>query len=123
MPVLSDLARAGLIELLPIDGEGAERFLAANRGFKPALIPSGTYRGIGNRRTLAVNSIWVTAAGIDAVLVHDITEALWREGNRALLDGGHPMGLRIRRESALDDLPIPLHDGARQYYREEKLIN
>ena len=60
---------------------------------------------------------------LDAELVHDITEALWRPGNRALLDGGHPMGLHIRLDAALDDLTVPLHDGARRYYTEQKLIN
>ena len=123
MPMLSDLARAGLVDLLPVDGEGADNFRRTAHGFRQVTIPAGTYKGIDERKSLAVPTLWVASTKIDAELVYGITKALWRDGNRALLDGSHPMGLLIRRETALDDLPIPLHPGARRYYHEQKLIN
>jgi TRAP-type uncharacterized transport system substrate-binding protein len=47
-----------------------------------------------------------------------MTRALWHPSTRRLLDHGHPMGRLIQLKSALDGLAIPLHEGAKRYYRE-----
>jgi len=122
MPVIADLARSREIDLLPLEGPGADALAEANQYFKRLTIPAGTYRGIEARSTLAVGALWLTSTKLEADLIYAITQALWREGNRALLDGSHPMAQRIRLETAADDLTVPLHDGARRYYRERGLI-
>ncbi|MBE9558335.1 MAG: hypothetical protein IMF08_15865, partial [Proteobacteria bacterium] len=35
---------------------------------------------------------------------------------------GHPQGLEITLESALDGIAIPLHPGAERFYREAGMI-
>ena len=47
-----------------------------------------------------------------------ITRSLWDPRNRKVLDGGTPNGRRIRLQSALDGLAVPLHAGARKFYLE-----
>jgi TRAP-type uncharacterized transport system substrate-binding protein len=47
-----------------------------------------------------------------------MTRALWHPSTRRLLDRGHPVGRLIQLKSALDGLAIPLHEGAKRYYRE-----
>lgn len=122
MPVIADLARSADIDLVPLDGPGAEALAETNPYIKPQTIPAGTYKGIEERATLAVGSLWLTSTELAADLIYAITQALWRQGNRALLDGGHPMAEHIRLETAVNDLTVPLHDGARRYYRERGLI-
>ena len=111
-----------MIDILSINGEVARAILLEQGFLAPATIPGGVYRGIGARATLSLAAQWFTTADVDDDLVYDITKALWHAGNRKLLDGGHPKGRQIRLESALEGLSIPLHDGARRFYRERGLI-
>ena len=122
VPVMVDLARDGLIDILPIDGAESAKLIKGQSHFRRHTIPAGAYRGLGARETVAVASLWLTSAAVDSGLVYQITKALWNEGNRALLDGGHPKGRQIRLESAVQDLVVPLHDGAKRYYREVGVI-
>lgn len=122
VPLIADMARSGLVDILSLDGKGADNFLKANPSFRRQTIPAGSYKGIGERHTLGVSALWLTSSALDADLIYAITQALWRAGNRALLDGSHPMAQRIRLETAVDDLTVPLHEGARRFYREQGLI-
>jgi TRAP-type uncharacterized transport system substrate-binding protein len=54
--------------------------------------------------------------------VYAITQALWHETTRKLLDSGHPKARLIRLETALGGLGVPLHPGAARYYREVGLL-
>lgn len=51
-----------------------------------------------------------------------ITETLWSEQSRRLLDVGHAKGKVVRLETALAGIAIPLHDGAKRYYRDIGLL-
>jgi hypothetical protein len=123
MPVVTDLADDGLVDLLSIQGAAADALLAEYPYFRTQTIPAGAYKGIGSRATIGIDAHWLTSATIDADLIYRITKALWNPGNRKILDGGHPKGRRIRIENALDRLAVPLHEGAQRFYRERKLLN
>ena len=62
--------------------------------------------------------IWVVSAEVPDDLVYSITRSLWHDGNRHILDQGHPMGQKIRLQSALEGVVIPLHPGAERFYKE-----
>jgi TRAP-type uncharacterized transport system substrate-binding protein len=64
----------------------------------------------------------VVGAEVDEELVYGITEALWHENARKLLDNGHAKGKAITLETALDGIGIPLHPGAERFYREAGLL-
>ena len=49
-------------------------------------------------------------------------KALWNDKSRNLLDEGHEKGRRIQLSSALQGVSIPLHPGARRYYRVVGLV-
>jgi len=57
---------------------------------------------------------------MDADLVYKITEALWADNTLSLLKNGHPQGASISAGSALSGLSIPLHEGAKQYYADNR---
>ena len=80
---------------------------------------SGTYAGIdGATPTIGTRAVWIVSADVPDDLVHRITQALWHEGNRRILDQGHPMGQKIRLETALKGVAVPLHPGAERFYRD-----
>jgi hypothetical protein len=56
-------------------------------------------------------------------LIYQITKALWHENTRAMLERGHPKGSLITLQTAISGLGVPLHEGARRYYREVGLID
>ena len=115
--VVTDLADRGLIDLVPITGPPVEELTQGNRFFVTDVIEADTYAETGEVATISVKALFVTTAAADATLIHDLTAALWRPGNRAHLDRGHAKGKLIRLETALDGVSIPLHPGAARYYR------
>lgn len=117
-----DLANNGKIDLLPIEGEVADKIIAGHNFFSPSDIPKNIYQGIGKVTTLAVSTQWVINAQTDPDLVYKITQALWHPQSRKILDGGHAKGKKIRLETALEGVSTPLHAGAARYYREKGML-
>jgi TRAP transporter TAXI family solute receptor len=117
-----ELASGVGADLVPIDGPEIDALLARHQFFAKDLIPAGTYEGIGEIPTISVGAQWVVGAEVDEELVYGITKALWHENARMLLDDGHAKGRSITLETALDGVGIPLHPGAKRYYREAGLL-
>ena len=115
---VSELADAGKIDLLPIEGEVAEKFLSEHPYYSDSEIPAETYRDLGSVPTLAVTTQWIVNAGMPEELVYEMTRALWHPENRHLLDRGHEKGKLILPETALKGVSTPIHPGAERYYRE-----
>ncbi len=119
---VSELAMSETIDLLPIKGDEVEMLIENHDFFANDVIPEGVYPGIGETETLSVGAQWITSAELDETLVYAMTEALWHESARALLDVGHTKARSITRETALDGIAIPLHPGAERYYREAGIL-
>jgi hypothetical protein len=118
VPAMADLAEQTNIALLPIHGPAASRLRREYPFFAPAKLPAGVYRNVAEIETLSVGAQWLVSDRLDAKLVYEMTRALWHPSTRRILDNGHPEGRQIQLKSALDGLGIPLHAGARRYYKE-----
>lgn len=119
---LTELGTTHGFELLPIDGDAAEKLKKQFGFFAPDTIPDDAYKGIKGVATLAVGAQWVTSAKIDTDLVYEVTKALWSDKTRAILDAGHAKGKTIQKTTALLGLGIPLHAGAEKFYKEAGLL-
>lgn len=127
-----ELAASTGAHLVPIEGAPIDAILQAHpyfeRGVIPAgtydrgIIPAGTYKGISDTPTLNVGAQLVVDEHLDEDLVYRLTQALWSERTLRILEQGHPKGREIRPERALDGISIPLHPGAKRYYRESGLL-
>ena len=117
-----DLATAGGIALLPIDGANARKLSGAFPFFSEATIPAQAYPGVPETPSLSIGVLWVVGAEVEERIVYGLTRALFHPNNRKALDNGHPYGRYIRRERALDGVAFQLHAGAALYYFEEGLI-
>ncbi|MBX3490075.1 MAG: TAXI family TRAP transporter solute-binding subunit [Parvibaculum sp.] len=123
-PVIRSIADRGSIDIVPIDGEETAKLTGTNANFQRLAIPDGLYRFVPETVTLGVSMIWIVNEDADAGLIYDITDALFRPSNRVLLSGARMPGLLPGEEDekevlAIRSLPVPLHDGAARYYREE----
>ena len=114
---VSELISRDVATLVPIEGPAVETLRRENRFFVDHEIAADVYPGIGPTATLSVNALLLTSADEEADLIHAITAALWRPGNRSLLDQGHAKSREIRLETALDGVSIPFHAGAERFYR------
>ena len=108
--------------ILPLTGKPIKKLLASQKFFSRDEIPAELYGNEEPIPTISVNALWVVPKGADEELIYQITKALWNDKSRKLLDEGHEKGRRIQLSSALQGLSIPLHPGARRYYREVGLV-
>ena len=108
--------------LLPIEGAEADRLVDRYGFFTRDYIPGGVYPGVARAATLSVGAQWLVNEAIDEELVYGITRTLWHRNSRKLLDNGHAKGREISLENALSGIAVPLHPGARRYYREIGLL-
>lgn len=119
VPAISELASTMPTRLVPLGGDIADRLIRKYSFFSADTIPSGTYAGIDQATsTISTRALWIVNADVPDDLVYSITQALWHDGNRRILDQGHPMGQKIRLETALEGVIIPVHAGAARFYRE-----
>lgn len=114
--VVEELAAAGKIRLIPLEGKEIDALVAKAPYMTKAEIPAGTYRNMPAVPSIEVRAIWLVNADVPNDLVFAIVRALFHPDNRGLLDSGHPKGKLIRLETARDGLPVPLHPGAEAYY-------
>jgi TRAP transporter TAXI family solute receptor len=111
-------ATGGGIEIVPLDGAGAEAIRKQYSFFAADEIPANTYKNVGQVKTLAVGAQWVTSAKVPEEVVYQVVKGLWSDKTRAALDAGHAKGKSIRKETALEGAGIPLHPGAARFYKE-----
>lgn len=118
LPAVADLAETMAIRLIPVDGEPAQKLRETYSFLTVDVVPQNTYRDVPSVVTIGVGALWLVSADMDDELVYGITRALWHRTTRKLLDEGSPLGRKIRVETALNGLPIPLHPGAERFYTE-----
>ncbi|MCU0838844.1 MAG: TAXI family TRAP transporter solute-binding subunit [Rhodospirillales bacterium] len=105
------------VTLLAIGGDVAASFRRQHSFYTGAVIPAGTYAGVGATPTIAVAALLVVAAEMDEDLVYNITRALWDPRNAKTLTAG-AADRRFRLSRALEGVSIGLHSGAARFYGE-----
>lgn len=120
-PPLQQIFRSGDVQLVSIDPKMAEGLNANHPFLIPATIAATTY---ANQRdaanTVALKTLLVGAASLDADLVYRLLEAIF--ANISDLIAHHPRAADISPATAfgLDNgMPIDLHPGAERYWREQ----
>ncbi|MFT7530699.1 MAG: TRAP transporter TAXI family solute receptor [Gammaproteobacteria bacterium] len=117
-----DLALSTQMKLIPISGQPRQRILKEYPFFATDHIPTQAYAGIDGVDTISVGAQWVVSKSVDEEVVYKITRALWNNSSRKILNQGHAKGAHIMLETALEGVGIPLHLGAKKYYREMGLV-
>jgi uncharacterized protein len=122
LPAIRALAATTPVRLVPV---GDEVFLKLQERYGPyhrSVIPADTYPGISVATpTVGFRALWVVSADAPDDLIYDITKALWNKATRHLLDAEDPIGQHVQLEDALLGLSVPLHPGAKRFYKEAGL--
>lgn len=105
--------------LVGIDGGAADQLLEDSRFFVPSTIQAGAYVGAYGSPTVAVRALWLVSADVPEELVHGITQAFWHPQSQAFLRNVHPRLIDLKLPHALDGMDLPVHPGARRFYREQ----
>ena len=119
-PQLMELmtTRPGVFLPVPVE---LQRALAERWGFRSFIVESGTYPNQDYTvETVALPSILLTVAEVDESLVYAITKALYE--NQDYMRNIHPGFEHWEPSDLPDDVLVPYHPGAVQYYRELGLM-
>jgi len=115
---LSDIG----ISLVPISKKIANKINRQYPYLVPGFIPANVYPNVPETQTIQVHALLAVNSAMDEELVYQVTRTLWSPHMLSLLKRGHPQGKAITLESALTGLSIPLHEGAKRFYREQGLL-
>jgi uncharacterized protein len=122
VPAIRDLAAETPIRLIPVEDEVLAKIRESSTSYRRSTIPSGTYPGISAETpSIGFDALWIVSADAPDDLIYAITKALWNDATQRLLEARAPLGKQVRVEDALDGLSIPLHPGAKRFYREAGL--
>lgn len=117
-----DLTSNEAIDLLPISGDAAHKLQQDNPYFVASTIPADTYPGVEEIASLGIGAQWIVRSDHDEQRIYEITRALWHPTARETLDAAHPQARKIRPETALHGISVPLHAGALRYYLESGIL-
>jgi TRAP transporter TAXI family solute receptor len=120
--LIADMVNRGQARLVPIDGKGRTKLLAAVDGVTADAIPARAYQGTGRIETVSSRTYWIVRDSAPNEAVYDLVRALYHPGNRALLDQNAMDTGRIRIGDAASLVGVPLHPGAARYYREAGIL-
>ncbi|TNE35941.1 MAG: TAXI family TRAP transporter solute-binding subunit [Alphaproteobacteria bacterium] len=112
------LADEDLITLINIEGSVVDQIIHDNSFFSRQVIPAGSYKGIGEIKTLGVAALWVVRKDEDPKKIYAITRSFWQLLPEIAKPGSHPKLKQISLETAFDSMSVPLHPGALKYYHE-----
>ncbi|WP_339226965.1 TAXI family TRAP transporter solute-binding subunit [Oceanobacillus sp. FSL K6-2867] len=109
-------------KLIGIDEEIRESLIEEYPWYSNVTIPAGTYENQEEDvDTLGIKMLLLVDASVDDEQVYEMTKVFWE--NLDQLEETHPIVGQIDIDEATADLSgIPLHDGAKQYYKEENVF-
>ena len=124
--ISSGLPNAGVLELatskeiviVEIDEAKALEMQKDYPTFFPTIVPMDVYEGLEKDiNTIGVNNVLITHKDVSDDVVYAMTKALF--DNIDQLQSSHNAAKDIDIKKALENLPAPLHPGAKKYFDEE----
>lgn len=112
-----DVATSSNVRLLSMEPEMIEKLTKENPWYYPYTIPKGTYKGqTEDVKTVAVANILITRADLPTDFVYNLTKTMYE--NLKALGDAHGAMKDLKKEDALNGLTVPLHEGAKKYFKE-----
>ena len=118
---IKDAANSTDIKIIPIDNNILENLIDKYPYFTKGHIQAGTYRGQeSDIPTFGVKAVLVTNENVNEHTVYLLVKAILENFDE--FKKLHPAYENLTKESLLNGLSAPLHDGAKKYFEEAGLI-
>jgi len=116
-----DLATTHDIRIIPLNPEEQAKVIAAHHYYHADAVPAGGYRGIDVPvPTIGVGNIYVVHKDMQYRAVYEILRAVF--GNLDFLRRVHVAANLTTLETGAIS-PIPLHEGAKRFFRDRGIID
>lgn len=119
---LKELAQRQSCRLLQYTQEELDAILEKNHSYCSVVIPAGTYEGQEEDvETFGVKCLLCVDASMPTEMVYQLTQEIW--GAVDQLSKKHSaLGSMLERTFICQDIPIPLHDGAREFFEDQGIL-
>ena len=115
---ITELCTTNSAYLVPIDGEIADKLMAASPFYTLYTIPAGTYNGqTEDVVTVTVKATLMVSADADEETVYNLTKAIF--DNVAAITAENGKGAELSIENATSGMTAPFHPGAAKYFAEQ----
>ncbi len=118
---IKDASNSLPVQITPIAGTKVDEFVKENPYFAQADVPGGIYKeNPKGTPTFGVKAVLVSSTDVSDKAVYTVVKAILE--NFDAFKKLHPAYANITKESLLQGLAAPLHEGAKKYYKEAGLI-
>lgn len=118
---IKDASSSVDVKITPISGPNVDSLIKKYPYFAKANVPGGLYAGNDEPiPTFGVKAVLVTSDDVSVTAVYTVVKAILENFDE--FKKLHPAYSDITKESLLDGLSAPLHEGARKYFQEAGLL-
>lgn len=119
---LMELAQEQPCTLLKYTQEELDAILEQNQSYVHTVIPAGTYEGqTEDVDTFGVKCLLCVNESMPDLMVYQLTQEIWAATKRLVKE--HPSLEKMEdRNFVCQDLPIPLHPGAQEFYEDQGVL-
>lgn len=119
---LMELAQQKPCRLLKYTQQELNSILSQNQFYLPAVIPAGTYAGQKEDvATFGVKCLLCVDESMPKLMVYQLTQEIWAATDRLAKE--HPSLEELQdRAFVCQNLPIPLHPGAQEFYEDQGVL-
>ena len=109
------------VKIVPIEGANVDPLIKKYPYFAKSNVPGGIYKGNDEPiPTFGVKAVLVTSDDVSVNAVYTVVKAILENFDE--FKKLHPAYSEITKESLLEGLSAPLHEGAKKYFQEAGLL-
>jgi len=117
-PAITELCTTNSAYLVPIDGEIAEKIMAACPFYTVYEVPANTYAGQKETvKTVTVKATLIVSSDATEEDVYKLTAAIF--DNAEAISAENAKGAELSLENATSGMTVPFHKGAAKYFEEK----
>ena len=118
---IKDASNSVDVKITPLVGDKVDALVKANPYFAQADVPGGIYKGNPEGTpTFGVKAVLVSSTDVSNKAVYTVVKAILE--NFDAFKKLHPAYANITKESLLDGLSAPMHEGAKKYFKEAGIL-
>lgn len=115
---VQQLVDDGVGRVVSLGDDLVDRLAREHLYFSAQSIPPNIYSNTEAINTVSVSAQMIVRSDVSDDAVYEITSMLWSDATLDALAEGHPRGVDILAERALQGVVVPIHPGALRYYEE-----